>query len=94
MGLGIELPEGDAGLEELFGIGQGLELLVGRHHEFVRVAFALTPLSIGCGFGEQARSVEIDVRVQVRLVKGVDQSGEALRDMAVAQVLTDDGAIL
>ena len=38
--------------------------------------------------------MEVDVGIEVIPVEGVDQRGEALRDVAIAQVLADDGAVL
>ena len=45
-------------------------------------------------FGEQARTVEIDVGVEVLAAEGIDQVSEALRDVAVAEVFAHDRAIL
>jgi hypothetical protein len=55
------------------------------------VALALAALGVGDDFCEQARSMEVDVRVEVTAAEGVDQPREALRDVAVAEVLAHDG---
>jgi hypothetical protein len=90
----IELQEGDTGFEELLGLVQGFEFFVGRHHQFVGIALALAALGVGDGFGEQAGAVEIDVGVKVVAAKRIDQIGEALRDMAVAEVFAHDSPVL
>ena len=37
--------------------------------------------------------MEVDVGIEVVLVEGFDQRCEALREMAIAQVFADDGAV-
>ena len=93
-GAGVELQEGRAGSEEVLCKGQGFELLVGRHHEFVGVALALSAFGVGDGFGEQAGAMEVHVVVQMLAAEGIDQRGEALRNMAVAEVFAHDGRVL
>ena len=92
-GLRVEYFEVGSGLEEAFSKRQRLELLVGGHHQLIGIAFALTALGVGDYFGEQARSMEVDIGVQVVAAEGIDRHGKALRDVAVAQVLAHDGAV-
>ena len=61
---------------------------------FEAIAFAGFALGIGDGFGEEARAMEIHVRVEMLLAEGVDPGGKALGDVRVTQVFTHDGAIL
>ena len=51
---GVEVLEGDSGLEEGVSLGEGLELVVRGHGEAVGVSFPLLAPGVGEGFGEQA----------------------------------------
>ena len=57
----IEFVEADAVTEIGCGIGQRMQLLVGRHHVFVGIALALWSLFVGDGDGEVARPVEVQI---------------------------------
>ena len=59
-------------------------------NELVGIALALSPLVVSDGFGEQARSMEVDVRVEVIAAERIDAGREALRDVAVAELFTYD----
>ena len=50
-------------------------------------------LGIGVDDGEEARAVEIDVGIEVAAVEVVEFGREALRDVFVAEVFADNGAI-
>ena len=86
--------EGDAGLQEVLGLWQRFEFFVGRHHVLEKVALADFPLDVGYRFGEETGAMEVDVRIEKVVAESVDLGGEALRDMAVAEVFAHDGAIL
>ena len=88
----IQLREGGAGLEVLAGLGQGFELVVGRHH--ILVAFADAVLGVNFLGGKEAEPMEVEIRREHALGKVVDLGGEAARDVGIAQVLAHDGAIL
>ena len=56
----------------------------------VGIALALATLGVGDGFGEQARSMEVEVSVEMIAAEHIDEGREALRDMAVAELFTYD----
>ena len=63
-------------------------------NELVGIAFALATLCIGDGFGKQARSMEVEVRVEMIAAERINEGREALRDVAVAKLFTYDRSIL
>ncbi len=88
MGEGIELFEGLARFEELFGMGEGAEPVIGGHDLCGPVGAADLALG-GSGFGrEQAGSVEVEERRQDVLGEAIDPGGEALRDVLVSEPFT------
>ena len=90
----VEGAEGDAGPEEGFGAGQGLEALVGRGHVLLPVA---PPDSSGGADdfgGEEAGPVEVEERAEVVVEEGVDPGDEGVGDVDVAEPLADDAAVL
>ena len=76
------------------GLGQRFQLVIGRHHVLVAVTFAEAALGIGVGGWKEARSVEVDVGGEDVPGHRIDLLGVGARDMAVAEVLADRGAIL
>lgn len=84
-GVAIQVGEGDAGLEVAFGVGQRLELFIGRVHMAVGIAAALPAFSIDADFGEEAGAMEVEVRREVVTQEGVDRRGVVAGDMAVAR---------
>ena len=85
--LHIQLLKGDAEFEILTGIGQGLQLLIRSRHLLVAITLALLPLGIRDRLREEARAVEVDVRVEEVGAESVDHAGAVLRDMRIAQML-------
>ena len=51
---------------------------------------ALATLCIGDGFGEQARSMEVEVSVEMIAAERINEGREALRDVAVAKLFAYD----
>ena len=86
--------EGDAGLEVLPGIRQGLELLVRGHHLVVAVAFSYPAPGIDFLGREEAGTMEVEVGREHRLGEAVDLPGEATGDVGVAEVLAHHRAVL
>ena len=70
-GHNVELFEGDAGLEVLFGLIERLQLLIGRHHILAGVALARPALGVDDLGGEQARAVVVEKRRQPVAVERV-----------------------
>ena len=93
-GLCIEFVKGDTRLEILCGRWQRCELLVRGHHVFVAITFFLFALFIDDRLWEEARAVEIQIRDQMLLIKGVDEHGIVLRDVGIAEVFAHRGGVL
>ena len=93
-GESVQLFEAEALLEVLVGVGQRLEFLIRRHHGAIRIALALLALGVGRDFGEEAGPVEVEVRVQVLAVEGVEARGVFLWQMRIAPVFAHDRAVL
>ena len=90
----FELVEGNAGFQKALWMGQRLELLIGRHHRLEAVALALFALGIDEGLGEEARAVEVHVRVEEFAQEVIDPGSEVLRDMGITQVLAHHSRVL
>ena len=73
MGLCIQVSEADAGSEELAGLRQGLELVVGRHHGLVAVTFAQAALGVEVFLREEAGPVEVQVGREDGEGEGLDE---------------------
>ena len=65
-----------------------------RHHQGVWVELTLTDFDVGDGLWVSAGSVAVEVGVEALAGEGVDEAGMALRDVAVAEVFTNDGAFI
>ena len=59
----VEYFKATPGFQIVFGVGQGFELVVGRHHVFIEVDLALFTLAVGADFGEKAGPVEVDIGI-------------------------------
>ena len=93
-GDGVELREGRPGRQAGGGPGQRFQLLIGGHDVGIAVALAHATLGIDLFDGEEAGPVEVEVRRQDLLGEGVDLRGVAAGDVAVAEMLADDRAVL
>ena len=91
---GIELREGGPGLQTGDGVGQRLQLLVGGHDVSAAVALADATLGVDGFAGEEAGPVEIEVGREDPLGESVDPLRVAAGDVAVAEMLSDDRAVL
>ena len=89
----IELIKGHSLLEILRSQGQGFEFLIRRHHVLVTVTLSLFTFLIEEGFGEETGTMEIQIRDQMVLVEGVDESGVVLRNVGVAEVFAHGGGV-
>ena len=92
--LGLELGQGNTGFEKGVGIGQRGQFLQGRHDQPLGVAFLYLALAINGVLGKQAGPVEVEVGVDVRGTEVVDLLRKTLRDVAVAEALAYDSAVL
>ena len=81
--------EGDAGPEEVFGAGKGLEPFVGRGDIFLAVA--PPDLAVGAGVlgGEEAGPVEVEEGAELVAEEAVDPGDEGVGDVDVAEPLSD-----
>ena len=93
-GDGVELLEGGPRGEVDGGLGERLELLIGRHDVGVAVALAAAALGVDGLGGEEAGPVEVEIGREDVLGEVVDALGVAAGDVAVAEVLADDRAVL
>ena len=93
-GDGVKFVEGDARLEAGGGGGQRLEFLVGGHDVGVGVAFADAALGVDRFDGEETGAVEVQVGGEDLLREGVDAFRVSAGDVAVAEMLADDRAVL
>ena len=93
-GDGVELLEGGPRGEVGGGLGERLELLIGRHDVGVAVALAAAALGVDGLGGEEAGPVEVEIGREDVLGEVVDALGVAAGDVAVAEVLADDRAVL
>lgn len=89
----MQLLEGHSVLEEGFCVGRGLELLVRRHPVFVAVTLGDAALVVHHLLREKAGAMEVEVRRQHVAGEVVDPGGVTARDMAVAEMFADDGAV-
>jgi len=83
------LSHGDARFQAVLRTGERLEFLEGGLHVFIPIAFPLLSLGIGHGLGEEARSMEVHIGVQVLPAGGVELLGKVLGNMGLAQVFAD-----
>ena len=83
----------EAGLEELFSVGERFKFVIGRHHPFVAIAFALFAFGVVEGFGKEAGPVVIDIRHEVVLIEAVHLRCELLGNMAVPEDFAYDSGI-
>ena len=86
-GDGVELLEGGPRGEVDGGLGERLELLIGRHDVGVAVALAAAALGVDGLGGEEAGPVDVEIGREDVLGEVVDALGVAAGDVAVAEVL-------
>ena len=84
----------DLRLEILLEAWDGLKLIPRGHDEFMRIGLDDFAFCIDRVFGEEARPVEVEIRVERILEEQVDELCAVLRDVAVAHELADDDAVL
>ena len=72
---------------------QGLQLLVGCGDAGVGVSLLLLALLIGVDLVEVARSVEVEIGVEIFEAILVDSLGVLLGDVCVSEMLADDGTV-
>ena len=90
----LKLLDGHAWVETLRRPGQRVQLLLRRHHQRRGIALALTAFGVGDDFGEEAGAGEVELGVEVIAAERLDEACNALRDVAVAQVLAHNAPIL
>jgi len=90
----VEYFKADARFQIVFGIVYGFELIEWRHHIFIGVDLTLFSFDVSVSFCKETRSMIVDVRVQVLLVKFVDERSPTLWNMAIAQDFSDHRSIL
>ena len=73
--LGVELREGDTGLQESFRVRKALERLVGGGDEAGRIVAPGLPLRLGAQLREQAGAVEVQEGREDVAGEGVDEPG-------------------
>ena len=88
----VEGFEGDAGPEEVFGAGQGLEPLVGCGDILLPVGLPDAAAGAGDLGGEEAGPVEVEEGAEAALEKDVDPGDEGVGDMDVAEPPADNAA--
>ena len=90
----VEGAEGDAGPEEGFGAGQGLEALVGCGGVLLPVAPLDSVGGAGDFGGEEAGPVEVEEGAEVVVEEGVDPGDEGVGDVDAAEPFADYAAVL
>ena len=84
--------QGHAWFEETLGLGQALELL--KRGQVGVIAFAHLAAGIHCLRGKPTRAMEVEIDVEGLPVEALDLVSLRLRDVSMAHLLADDGAIL
>ena len=90
----VEGFEGDAGPEEVFGAGQGLEPLAGCGDILLPVGLPDAAAGAGDLGGEEAGPVEVEEGAEAALEEDVDPGDEGVGDVDVAEPPADDRAVL
>ena len=93
-GDGLKLLQCPFWLQVLLGLGQGGELLIGRHHGRIRVSLPELALSINDGHWEKTGPVKVNIWIKVVTMEGVELRGPLLGNVDVAQLLANDRPVL
>ena len=79
--------------QKAFGVRQGFQFFIRRHHPFVRVSFLLFSLGIRFEFGKETRSVVVHIGIEMVTQKLIDEWRPFLRDMRISQMLANNRTV-
>jgi len=90
----IEYGKGDPGVQLVFCPRERFELVVGRHHRFIAIDLVYFALLIRPALRKEARPVEVQIGIEMRLIEGIDERGPALGNGGMAKDFSHHRPIL
>ena len=90
---GIEYFKGDSGFQLGLCLRERFKLVIGGHHGFIAIDLALLAFLICPDLWKEAGPMKIEIGIEVLLIKGIDQWGPALRNVAIAKQFPHHGPV-